>query len=448
MSNNNKEGTYKKIIDSSVNNQEDIKNPIKEDINKQKIVKMEKEWEQYLNELLQASLNVAEYLKNNYLKKSNTLTKGIEAEIRYWNELLPELIKSRKSGFEKQIQTLIKYFFPNIGDFYKTFKQIYENVFESKKNLILHSKTALTQKTIIKEFILFLISPSEKGFLTQNEESLLQKIVDAFKSSNTLCQSEDNLKNLFVSSRVNFNAYFRKLRRYLPLIEFEREEKDPKTGNIIKKKYYQFTPEVLEFLVEKDILEKNNEMYYIKNEVKFTIDLFYAIILSHICTNERYNLNKYTIIGIISQFVLLFLLSSLPSISKMLEQQDKDKLSALKRNGYNSDYMDILPKSWLNDDVIDIYILPLFKCLAFMLGGKGWVKIIEEELRPPLDSKDKAEIEKYKRHKRLFKQFLTRFPTINKWILGEKVRVRIPVFVEIGDIITKIYATSEGNVNA
>ena len=65
---------------------------------------------------------------------------------------------------------------------------------------------------------------------------------------------------------------------------------------------------------------------------------------------------------------------------------------------------------------------PLIKIIAYRLGGGLWLtKIIDSEI-----------------NKKITNQIRFLLKDVNKWILGELVRVEIPIFVEIANIFTEI----------
>ncbi|MBA7592686.1 hypothetical protein ES708_34879 [subsurface metagenome] len=89
---------------------------------------------------------------------------------------------------------------------------------------------------------------------------------------------------------------------------------------------------------------------------------------------------------------------------------------------FDVDNMSVIPKSWMMRQVLDPLFEPLIKIIAYRLGGGLWLtKIIDSEI-----------------NKKIINQIRFLLKDVNKWILGELVRVEIPIFVEIANIFTEI----------
>ena len=137
-------------------------------------------------------------------------------------------------------------------------------------------------------------------------------------------------------------------------------------------------------------------------------------------TINRDNIEKiggaYTINGISSIFALILLLSFMPKVS--LDETNP----ILNDSSYDSSRMSVIPKSWMMRQVLEPLFQPLIKIIAYRLGGGLWLsKIIDSEV-----------------NKKIMNQIRFLLKDVNKWILGQLVRVEIPIFVEISNIFTEI----------
>jgi hypothetical protein len=84
--------------------------------------------------------------------------------------------------------------------------------------------------------------------------------------------------------------------------------------------------------------------------------------------------------------------------------------------------MSVIPKSWMMKQVLESLFEPLIKIVAYRLGGGLWYsKIIDSEI-----------------NKKIHSQIRFLLKDVNKWVLGQLVRVEIPIFVEIANIFTEI----------
>jgi hypothetical protein len=94
----------------------------------------------------------------------------------------------------------------------------------------------------------------------------------------------------------------------------------------------------------------------------------------------------------------------------------------LNDSTYDSNKMSVIPKSWMMKQVLEPLFESLVKIIAYRLGGGLWLsKIIDSEV-----------------NKKIVNQIRFLLKDVNKWILGQLVRVEIPIFVEISNIFTEI----------
>ncbi len=398
-------------------------------------------WGELVRNLLNASENVANFLnsENGIINPSPLRPAGLnESELKFWRSTLPALLQNDGRGFIRMVDALNNRMFPWKDSFITTLIDLLNNVFlidpsEMDMNMI------RIQRSTIREFILFIIAPSTKSVLRQEEQALLNKILEAFKSSKYLTISESTIRNLFRGKTTKNIEKMKNIHRHLHLKEFTQRRKDPNTGNYINAKYYRFSDEILNVLVQMDIVYQDGEKYEIKNNSLFDMNLFSAIILSDICYNERNRLNDSLKIGISTQIALLFMLASQSSITNEFANHS-DNSQILEYQGFHSG-MEIIPKSWVFDETMEIYAVPLIKCISYIVGGPAWYNIIDRILKNQIQAQINQEVlnpEEKINLKKLLKQLATRVPSINQWKLGEKVRVNIPILVEVENLLTDI----------
>ena len=125
---------------------------------------------------------------------------------------------------------------------------------------------------------------------------------------------------------------------------------------------------------------------------------------------------SYTLNGISAIFALILLLSFLPKLSV------DETNPILNDSNYDADTMSVIPKSWMMKQVLEPLFEPLIKIIAYRLGGGLWLsKIIDSDI-----------------NKKIHNQIRFLIKDVNKWVLGQLVRVEIPIFVEISNIFTEI----------
>jgi hypothetical protein len=213
----------------------------------------------------------------------------------------------------------------------------------------------------------------------------------------------------------------------LHLIETGEQRQSIRTGRVKQITLFTFPEKILLSLADKGILIRtSNGTFDVFNEEKFNEDLFNSIILAHLTTNKEL-LTIYQKAGIIANFAILFLLATLPNVVKQIENSG-DLMAKLETKGFDSSYMQILPKSWMMEEIVEIYRDPLMKVIAFYLGGNSWVRIFDDIHLP----------------KRIHQQLLTRLPLINSWKLGQKIRVMVPILINVDRILVDVLAESPG----
>ncbi|MHA1234537.1 MAG: hypothetical protein ACTSQL_05570, partial [Promethearchaeota archaeon] len=182
--------------------------------------------------------------------------------------------------------------------------------------------------------------------------------------------------------------------------------------------FYTFPEKIIKILEEKYLIVDEKLGYTYVSEA-FDRNVFICMFLANVAIN-RDDLDKiggsYTLNGISAIFALILLLSFLPKLSV-------DETSPILNDpNYDADTMSIIPKSWMMRQVLEPLFEPLIKIIAYRLGGGLWLsKIIASDI-----------------NKKIHNQIRFLIKDVNKWVLGQLVRVEIPIFVEISNIFTEI----------
>jgi hypothetical protein len=182
--------------------------------------------------------------------------------------------------------------------------------------------------------------------------------------------------------------------------------------------FYTFPEKIIKILEEKYLILDEKLGYTYVSEA-FDRNVFICMFLANVATN-RDDLDKiggsYTLNGISAIFALILLLSFLPKLSV------DETNPILNDPNYNADTMSVIPKSWMMRQVLEPLFEPLIKIIAYRLGGGLWLsKIIDSDI-----------------NKKIHNQIRFLIKDVNKWVLGQLVRVEIPIFVEISNIFTEI----------
>jgi hypothetical protein len=195
-------------------------------------------------------------------------------------------------------------------------------------------------------------------------------------------------------------------------------EKDKRRSERKVYTFYTFPDEILEILEEKYIII-DEELGHAYVSEKFDRNVFICMFLANIAVN-RDNIEKiggmYTINGICAIFALILLLSFMPKLS--VEETNP----ILRDANFDENNMSVIPKSWMMKQVLESLFEPLIKIVSYRLGGGLWLsKIIDGDI-----------------NKKIHTQIRFLLKDVNKWILGQMIRVEIPIFIEIANIFTEI----------
>ena len=370
-----------------------------------------------------------------------------ENQDRTWNELMQEFVK----GIEKAIEELekrdvdnipgakqallqrlnnMKIHFPkNKGEiFIKSINNNIQNAFfPDTKDLteafekILKSRTH-EQDFIINELLNGFVTSKAKTIALDTQGPVIDRMVEAFSRRNDFHIVDYQFFAMFGDPnkpRSYIKKQLEELVNIFGLISKELVvEKDKRKSERKVYTFYTFPEEILKILEEKYIII-DDELGYAYVSKEFDRNIFICMFLANIAIN-RDNLEKigssYTINGISAIFGLILILSFMPKLSV------DETNPLLKDPSFNEQNMSIIPKSWMMKQVLEPLFEPVIKIVAYRLGGGLWLsQIIDSEV-----------------NKKIINQIRFLLRDVNRWILGQMVRVEIPIFVEIANIFTEI----------
>jgi hypothetical protein len=371
----------------------------------------------------------------------------IENQDRTWKELLQDFIK----GIERTIEELekrdvdnipgakqallqrlnnMKTHFPNNNGeiFIKSINDKIQNAFfPDTKDLteafekILKSRTH-EQDFIINELLNGFVTSKAKAIALDTQGPVIDRMVEAFSRRNDFHIVDYQFFAMFGDPnkpRSYIKKQLEELVNIFGLVSKELVvEKDKRKSERKVYTFYTFPEEILKILEEKYILI-DDELGYAYVSEEFDRNVFICMFLANIAIN-RDNLekigNSYTINGISAIFGLILILSFMPKLSV------DETNPLLKDPSFNEQNMSIIPKSWMMKQVLEPLFESVIKIVAYRLGGGLWLsKIIDSDV-----------------NKKIINQIRFLLRDVNRWILGQMVRVEIPIFIEIANIFTEI----------
>jgi hypothetical protein len=300
-------------------------------------------------------------------------------------------------------------FFPNTKDFSEAFKKI------------LKSRT-YEQDFIINELLNGFVSSKTKAIATGAQGPVIDRLVEAFSKRNDFHIVDHQFYAMFGDPnkpRHYVKSQLEELVKLFGLVSKELIiEKDVRKSEEKIFTFYTFPEKIIKVLEEKYLILDEKLGYTYVSE-SFDRNVFICMFLANLAIN-RDDLEKiggnYTLNGISAIFALILLLSFLPKLSV-------DETSPILNDpNYDAETMSVIPKSWMMRQILEPLFEPLIKIIAYRLGGGLWLsKIIDSEI-----------------NKKIHNQIRFLIKDVNKWVLGQLVRVEIPIFVEISNIFTEI----------
>ncbi|MHA1458803.1 MAG: hypothetical protein ACTSQR_03970 [Promethearchaeota archaeon] len=300
-------------------------------------------------------------------------------------------------------------FFPNTKDFSEAFQKI------------IKSRTH-EQDFIINELLNGFVASKAKAVATGTQGPVIDRMVEAFSKRNDFHIVDYQFYAMFGDPnkpRHYIKSQLEELVKLFGLVSKELIiEKDVRKSEEKIFTFYTFPEKIIKILEEKYLIVDEKLGYTYVSEA-FDRNVFICMFLANVAIN-RDDLDKiggsYTLNGISAIFALILLLSFLPKLSV-------DETSPILNDpNYDADSMSIIPKSWMMRQVLEPLFEPLIKIIAYRLGGGLWLsKIIASDI-----------------NKKIHNQIRFLIKDVNKWVLGQLVRVEIPIFVEISNIFTEI----------
>jgi hypothetical protein len=306
-------------------------------------------------------------------------------------------------------ESIQKSFFPKTKDIAQAF------------NNILNARTP-DQDYIIQELINGFISSQGKAITSNEDASILDHLVEAFKKRRDFkivdyqfyaTFGDPNKPRKFVKERLNKLAEFLGLEKEEMIVEKDIRDSEEKIYT-----FYTFQSEIIEILNGKYLETLENGEKLITD--KFDKIVFISYVLAKLSVT-RATLDNYTINGISAIFALILIVSFMPKIQI-------DEKNPINRDvHFDAQTMSVIPKSWMTKEVLSTLLPPLIEIIAYRLGGNAWL--------------DKIALTEQRIKMHLQAQFLLK--DVNKWVLGNMCRVEIPIFVEISAILNEVLVGAE-----
>ncbi len=333
-----------------------------------------------------------------------------EALIQRLNNMALHFPKNNGDIFVKSINDKIQNaFFPNTKNFSKAFDKI------------LKSRTH-EQDFIINELLNGFVTSKAKAIASGTQGPIINRMVEAFSKRNDFHIIDHQFYAMFGDPNKPRHYIKNQLEELVKMFGLVSKElivkKDVRKSEEKVYTFYTFPDDIIEILKEKYLII-NEELGYTYVSEAFDRNVFICMFLANVSIN-RDDIEKiggsYTINGISAIFALILLLSFMPKLSV------DETNPILNDPNFDENNMSVIPKSWMMRQVLEPLFEPLIKIIAYRLGGGLWLtKIIDSEI-----------------NKKIINQVRFLLKDVNKWILGELVRVEIPIFVEIANIFTEI----------
>ena len=355
--------------------------------------------------------------------------KGLEKAIDELEKRDAENIPGAKEALVQRLNNIKLHFPKNNGDiFLKSINDKIQNAFfPNTKNFseafdkILKSRTH-EQDFIINELLNGFVTSKAKAIASGTQGPIINRMVEAFSKRNDFHIIDHQFYAMFGDPNKPRHYIKNQLEELVKMFGLVSKElvvkKDVRKSEEKIYTFYTFPDDIIEILEEKYLII-NEELGYAYVSDAFDRNVFICMFLANVSIN-RDDLEKiggsYTINGISAIFALILLLSFMPKLSV------DETNPILNDPNFDSDNMSVIPKSWMMKQVLEPLFEPLIKIIAYRLGGGLWLtKIIDSEI-----------------NKKIINQIRFLLKDVNKWILGELVRVEIPIFVEIANIFTEI----------
>ena len=364
-------------------------------------------WNDLLNNFQKGLQQAIELLENRNIDNVPGAKEALIQRLSTMKTYLPQ-----KGGdlFIKAINDKIQNaFFPNTKQFSDAFKKI------------LSSRTH-EQDYVINELINGFVTSKAKAIALGTQGPIIDRMVEAFSKRNDFHIVDHQFYAMFGDPNKPRHYVKKQLEELVKMFGLISKqlviEKDIRRSEQKIYTFFTFPDKIIEILEEK-YLNIDEDLGYAVVSDKFDRNVFICMFLANIAIN-RDDLEtiggSYTINGISAIFALILLLSFMPKIAV------DETNPILNDSTYDPNNMSVIPKSWMMKQVLEPIFEPLIKIIAYRLGGGLWLsKIMDSEV-----------------NKKIVNQIRFLLKDVNKWILGQLVRVEIPIFVEIANIFTEI----------
>lgn len=338
-----------------------------------------------------------------------------EALLKRLNDMKIHFPKNEGDIFIKSINDKIQNsFFPNTKDFAEAFEKI------------LKSRTH-EQDYIINELVNGFVTSRTKAIASGTQVPIIDRMVEAFSTRNDFHIVDHQFYAMFGDPHKPRKYVKKNLQELVDMFGLVAKElvveKDKRRSERKVYTFYTFPDDIIEILEEKYLII-DEELGYAYVSEEFDRNVFISMFLANIAIHRdepKEIGGEYTINGISAIFALILLLSFMPEVSV-------DETNPILRDpGYDESNMSVIPKSWMMKQVLEPLFEPLIKIIAYRLGGGLWLSnIIDSDI-----------------NKKIHNQIRFLLRDVNKWILGNMVRVNIPIFVEISNIFQEITISGE-----
>jgi len=355
--------------------------------------------------------------------------KGLEKAIEELEKRDVENIPGAKKALLDRLNNMKVHFPKNDGEiFVKSINDKIQNAFFPQSidivesfNKVLKSRTH-EQDFVINELINGFVTSKAKAIASGTQVPIIDRMVEAFSTRSDFHIVDHQFYAMFGDPNKPKSYVKKQLQELVDLFGLVSKElvveKDLRKSEKKIYVFYTFPEGILKILEEKYvIIDEELGQAYVSDA--FDRNVFICMFLANIAVN-RDNLEKiggnYTINGISAIFALILLLSFMPKISV-------DETNPILRDpSFNEEKMSVIPKSWMMKQILEPLFEPLIKVVAYRLGGGLWLSnVIDSEI-----------------NKKIHNQLRFFLKDVNRWILGELVRVDIPIFVEIANIWAEI----------
>ena len=355
--------------------------------------------------------------------------KGVDSAIKQLEQRDVENIPGAREALLNRLNNMKTHFPKNGGEiFIKAIDdKIQNSFFPITKDFTIAFQKILKSRTheqdfIINELLNGFVTSKAKAIASYSQGPIIDRMVEAFSKRNDFHIVDHQFYAMFGDPNKPRNYIKKQLEQLIELFGLVSKElvveKDVRRSERKIYTFYTFPAEILAILEEKYIII-DDELGHAYVSDAFDRNVFICMFLANMAVN-RDDLEKiggtYTINGISAIFALIILLSFMPKVSV------DEKNPILKDPSYDEQNMSVIPKSWMIKQVLEDLFEPLIKIVAYRVGGGLWFsKIITSD-------KESSIVNQIR--------FLLR--DVNKWILGNMVRVEIPIFVEIANIFTQV----------